>query len=269
MTEKNTDSAKSLDPGKAGFEFLKELLQTPYLYILSLGALLVIFSLTRNIPWIGKVPTWGAPILLLFGGWLSYIATRLYHRENKYKELQNKYNQANISLTNEGEKVKTLSTSIDEVLEILERKEELSSTDRHILDIISRKTMSILEDLKEGSGRQAIASDWFKGQIYLWMRFIRESSYEVLDNRKRESFFLDMERHLDLLARNLEKDVYRTPSVDNLSRSVDDISLYIRAFQDLKSEVQFSMQRNDSLLGYSGKEYINRHFDAFIELINF
>lgn len=273
MTNTDANNKGSFDPGKSAFEFLKELIKTPYLYILSVGVFLIILGLAGNIPWVGKLPIWASLILIPFGGWLSFTAVQLHRKGNRDGDLRRKFNAVNLALVRETERSRNLSDSIKKVISLLEEKEHKDTADFHIMRVLHETTAEILQEL-QGSRNQTIAGDWFEGTLNRWiqkrlMDYLKELNYDFLSNRsKRRSFFSDVEKYLKLLSENLKKDVYRTPSVEGLTKSVNDLSVYVRVFQDLKAEIQFAMESDRDILGYSGIDYINRHFDAFIAFIN-
>lgn len=270
----NTDGSENttFDPTKPFLEILKELLKTPFLYIFSIGTSLIIFGVTRNIPGVGEIESWGSLVLVLFGGWLSFIAINLYKKEDKNNNLKRKYSSLKNSLENdleqERQKSNQLNQSINQVISLLENKTEKDLEDSKALEILRENTIQALKDTQDPR-LKILTSDWLKSKNKKWINYLKNLEYDFLDNRKkRDIFFKDIEKHLNLLYANIYKDVYRTPKVEGLEKAIDDSSSYIRTFQDLRREFREAMKADENILKYEGIEYLNNHIDAFIDLIN-
>jgi hypothetical protein len=284
MTNSNQETNSNQDWSKSFFDFLKTLIQSPLLYILSAGFFLVCFAASENIPVIGRITlSWGSSLLFILGVGLIIVSARVAIGEtrkatetSRKTANQNKtIEQLSQNLEAEEKSRQELETVVQNALQSLEAKDKKDATDSQVIQLLQKRTTQILKEL-QGTPNQDLTADWINNpsRRRKWLDALKDSDYSLGSTQEQQQFFQDIEQHLDLLVKNLRNDGFRSPKVEGLTKHIQDSSAYVRAFKDLKTQVQREMAEEaremaeEATLNYTCVEYFRDHIDFLINRIN-
>ena len=252
-------------------KFLTSLSATPSLFILSMGIVLLVISLSDKLPVADlKINYYGrlflsivASSLIIMSCWAFYKNQKDLGENKKREELERK----NKDLKSENH---DLTEVINRAIEVINNKQENKTNEEQQVIAILRGN-SILKQIVNTPEDNYKAAEWIRNkkeflvtQLDIDRYFDDGSSSKKISKKEFKKL---IERSLDLLARNIETRYNTSPEVDNFGDKVDlEYYIYKRAMQDIATQIDDKLKKEEHILGTAQVEMIKKYIANFQQL---